>query len=225
MKIRGQIDAVVAAAVATVMVVITLASRPARAGESALVVVVETGLAAGCDGAAVREAVGGELGVAVVAPGELTSAQPSLDTLVVTVDRARITVALRAGNQWAARSIPAPAERSARLRAIAWLAGNLGRDQTSAILQNAAPATSSPKVASSDTTALAPTAPPPVAASLPAPAASLTVSSAEDRAPAASAARWSVTVAGGPTASPVFGLGTSVATGGTPRSFSTFSNA
>jgi hypothetical protein len=55
---------------------------------------------------------------------------PRSNALLVAIDRARIVVTLRGhGDREVTRSIDAPADRAARLRMIAWLAGNLARDQ------------------------------------------------------------------------------------------------
>ena len=59
--------------------------------------------------------------------------------LIVAFDRDRIAMSLRTNDATPiVRDIPAPTDRAARLRAIAWLAGNLARDQVTPIVAEAA---------------------------------------------------------------------------------------
>jgi hypothetical protein len=98
-------------------------------------VAVELAPGVRCEPVEVRRAVGEELKALVIAPAEATS-EAAPDTLIVSLDRTRIVVSMRAGlDRWVSRSIGAPADPTARLRAIAWLAGNLARDQVSGLLE------------------------------------------------------------------------------------------
>ena len=80
------------------------------------------------DAAEIRRAIGTELHARTVAPMSTPAEVPGR-ALIVALDRERIAMSLRANDGTSvARIIPAPVERAARLRAIAWLAGNLARD-------------------------------------------------------------------------------------------------
>lgn len=147
--------------------------RAAELSEAPLLVVVETGPGAGCDAAAVRGAIAAELKARVAAPTSppvvALSAQRS-DVLLVAVDRDRIVVTLRGrADRELTRSIAAPADRASKLRAVAWLAGNVARDQLQTLaLPDAVPAGQSPPPAAPDDAPLPPVArvatePPPVA--------------------------------------------------------------
>jgi hypothetical protein len=97
--------------------------------QSPLLVVVEAGPGAGCDAASVRAAIAGELKARVAAPKappvEALAARRS-DILLVAIDHERIVVTLRGqGDRVLTRSIAAPGDRSGKLRAVAWLAGNV----------------------------------------------------------------------------------------------------
>jgi hypothetical protein len=137
---------------------------------SPLLVVVEVGAGAGCDAASVRTAIEGELKVRVAAPKappvEALAAHRS-DILLVAIDHERIVVTLRGqGDRVLTRSIAAPGDRSGKLRAVAWLAGNVARDQLATLTlpatSPAAAAEEAPKPAPANPPVLA-TAPPPVA--------------------------------------------------------------
>ncbi len=141
--------------------VVAFSGRPARAAEAPLLVVVEAPPALEADAAEIRRAIGAELRCQTVAPMKTTADAPER-ALIVAIDAERIAMSLRSGDgPPVTRVIPAPAERAARLRAIAWLAGNLARDQVSPILAESPPepsplATVPPLPATS-----APTEPPP----------------------------------------------------------------
>ena len=125
-------------------ILVTLSGRPARATDRPLLVVVEAPRALDADAAEIRRAIGDELGAETVAPLR-TPSDPPDRALIVAFDRERIAVSLRTPDAAPiARSIPAPPERAARLRAIAWLAGNLARDQVSPLVAEAPPATEPP---------------------------------------------------------------------------------
>jgi hypothetical protein len=195
----------------------------ARAGDQPLLVVVE--VAPGVDVGArdVRQVVSAELGAPVAGPGE-RGASEDADLLVVALDRTAIRMSFRAaGGQRVSREIEAPAARPARMRAIAWLAGNLVRDQVGAIVDAPAGGAATPGpddvagepaagAAAPQTMAPPPLAPPPApapppAANLPAPHAPPPASSprpaaALTAAPAGGGAGparlWSVTLSTGP---------------------------
>jgi hypothetical protein len=186
-------------------VFVALIGRPARAADGPLLVVVEAPPALDADAAEIRRAIGAELRSQTIAPMKTSAASPGR-ALIVALDRERIAMSLRAGDATpVARSIPAPPEHAARLRAIAWLAGNLARDQVSPIVAEAPiempalatlppaampPATAEPSQASVPYPA---TEPPPVAD-----ATNVISAHPRDERPSGSA-RWSVGVAYGPT--------------------------
>ena len=115
-------------------VLVALVGRPARGADGPLLVVVEAPPALDADAAEIRRAIGAELRSETVAPMKTSAAAPGR-ALIVALDRERIAMSLRTSDAAPiARSIPAPSEHAARLRAIAWLAGNLARDQVSPIV-------------------------------------------------------------------------------------------
>jgi hypothetical protein len=118
---------------------VALLVRPARAAEGPLLVVVEAPPALEADAAEIRRAISTELHARAIAPMSTPAEVPGR-ALIVALDRDRIVMSLRANDGTSvARVIPAPGEHAARLRAIVWLAGNLARDQVSAILAEAPP--------------------------------------------------------------------------------------
>ena len=128
-----------------VMVVAPL-GRPAHAAEEPLLVVVEAPPALDADAAEIRRAIGTELKAPTSAPMKATG-EPAGRALIVALDHDRIAMSLRSGDGAPiGRIIPAPTDHAARLRAIAWLAGNLARDQVSPILAEG-PADSPPLAA------------------------------------------------------------------------------
>ncbi len=119
--------------------------RPAQAAEGPLLVVVEAPPALDADAAEIRRAIGTELRSQTSAPMK-TTGEPAGRALIVALDRERIAMSLRSGDGAPiGRVIPAPADHAARLRAIAWLAGNLARDQVTPILAEGENAPSAPK--------------------------------------------------------------------------------
>jgi hypothetical protein len=127
-----------------------LAAEPA----GRVVVVVDSSAGLGLDGEAVRRAISDELRAPVVAPSD-EEAGGAASMLVVSIDKGTIRMTLRSSRSAAAtRAIPASPDRSVRLRDIAWLAGNLLRDQVSPIV-------GLPPAAASRTASA--TAPPPLA--------------------------------------------------------------
>jgi len=108
-----------------------------------VVVVVDSGAGPGLDSGAVRRAISDELGAPVIAPSDPAAGDAST-LLVVSADKATIRMTLRAGDRGTTtRTIPASPDRAVRLREIAWLAGNLLRDQVSSIVGSSAPAAGS----------------------------------------------------------------------------------
>ena len=113
--------------------------------------VVEGTAGPGRDADELRRAIADELHVSVIAPGDENRDRPASgtddsaapnasDVLIVAVDSKRIAMSLRRSpRDLVSRTIPAPAEASVRRKAVALLAGNLARDQVSAIV--AMPAT------------------------------------------------------------------------------------
>jgi hypothetical protein len=121
--------------------VAAIRARTARADVHAappLLVIVEVGAGGGCDAADVRQAVRAELGAAIAAPSE-PRASEATRALLVGVERSQVIMVLhRDAASPLTRTVPVPSERGARLRAIAWLARNMVRNQVSEIV-NAAP--------------------------------------------------------------------------------------
>jgi hypothetical protein len=187
---------------------LTVTAGSARAAGDRLLVVVESTPGTGVDPREVRQTVGAELGIPVVAPEDATAAEAS-NVLIVAIDKADIRMSLRGSAAGlVGRTIPAPSDRPTRLREIGWLAGNLARDQVSGIV--AVPehraGTRAMDVAAAD---LAPaietspqTAPPANLTAVPArsqePAATVATEPAAGAPPGGSL--WSVTAAFGPTA-------------------------
>jgi hypothetical protein len=135
-----------------------------------LLVVVETGPGAGLDASAVRAAISGELGETVAAPTNAPAAAlagPRSRALLVALDRDQIVVTLRGrADEEITRAVAAPADRAARLRVVAWLAGNVARDQlaTLTLPESSAPfaAAPPPEAEASAPPPSSPTQPPPL---------------------------------------------------------------
>jgi hypothetical protein len=172
-----------------------------------LVVVVDAGPGAGADAKQVREVIGRELGRRIVAfvDGDGMAAPPAgtdePDLLLVGLSRERIVMSLRRRLEAGiARSVPAPADAAARLRTIAWLAGNVVRDQLSPFLRASADLGVSQTAAKPEPAPEPPvvpvTEPPPVAPPPLLPVETLTATAAAP--PVPTPAPWSVTIAGGP---------------------------
>ncbi len=121
---------------------IVVTGRAARAGEgdTPLMVAAEIAPGVGLDVEDVRRVIADELRRRVVAPA-LAPTVDAEDVLVVAVDEARIVASFHArSDERASRAIATPPDRAARLRAVAWLAGNLARDQVSPLVMAAATA-------------------------------------------------------------------------------------
>src|SRR5690242_20524063 len=115
-------------------VALALRGVPAQAAGDPLLVVVEAPPALELDAGEVRRAIGAELREPTRAPTKLAG-DPAERLLIVAVEHERITMSLRdSGGDAIARAISTPPEPAARLRAIRWLAGNLARDQVSALV-------------------------------------------------------------------------------------------
>jgi hypothetical protein len=189
------------------------AAGTARASDERLLVVVESGPGVAVDARDVRQTIGAELGVPVVAPSDAAAAGAS-NVLIVAVDKSDIRMSLRGSAAGlVARTIPSPLDRPTRLREIGWLAGNLARDQVSGIV--AVPAERNAEhptllIAAADSppagaplSAVSPPPPDPspasaIAAATPAPTeiiAARPFETERTRGPL-----WAITAAGGPTA-------------------------
>lgn len=176
----------------------------ARAAEGPLLVVVEAPPELSVDAGEIRRAIGTELHDPTVAPARLVS-ETSERALIVSVERERITMSLRESTTTPViRSIPAPADPTARLRAIAWLGGNLARDQVSGIVAEPVPpppppVTEPPPVPTASVPAPVPppaASPPP--ASVERPVATVTATTEPRPAPPSA---WTIGVAAGPAVS------------------------
>jgi hypothetical protein len=170
-----------------------------------LLVVVEAQPGSGVDAREVRRRIATELGQPVASPRDLTATAAS-NVLIVAIDNGGIRVSLREGALTrVSRVIPDAAEGSARLRAIAWLAGNLARDQVSPILPRLAasnfdaPATGVASPGAPHTRERAATEPPAQPALAPPALPPATVAAQAQTARAALDARWAMTVSGGVT--------------------------
>ena len=174
----------------------------AVAADEPLLVVVDASPQVSADAAEIRRAIGAELGLMAVS--STAAASETADrAIIVGVDRKRIAVALRA--RYAppvVRWIPSPAEYTARVRAIAWLAGNLVRDQVSGIVavptETASPLASMPAL---DPPTPAPTSPEPVQPRPPTEPPALqaaAIVSAALPAPPPASPRWFLAIEAGP---------------------------
>jgi hypothetical protein len=120
-------------------IALTSWGRPVRAADGPLLVVVEAPPALDADAVEIRRAIAAELRSAIVAPTQVAP-EGGDRLLIVALERDRITMSLRTSDASpVVRVVPLPADHSARLRAIAWLAGNLARDQVSPILSEPPP--------------------------------------------------------------------------------------
>ncbi|HVV50102.1 MAG TPA: hypothetical protein VHO06_10620 [Polyangia bacterium] len=135
----------------------------------------------------------------------------------MALDHQRIAVSLRRPDAAPiARAIPAPTDHAARLRAIAWLAGNLARDQVSPLVAEPLDAPPGSEAAPAPSAGAAPSPPPPSSALAPADAeasvapppfetpAATTVAHAAPQPPRP--ASWSIGATTGPSIS-LYGLG------------------
>jgi hypothetical protein len=199
---------------ALVLVLVAVAAGApsrARASVEPLVVVVETRAGAAVDPVEVRRVIAAELRAPVRAPRDQEADETS-DLMIVAVDRAEIRMSLRAhAASVVSRLVPAPGDPKARLQWIGWLAGNLARDQVSAVVAAApVPAAVSPAPTEGELPPRAQVPPPITPTTEPPP---LADSPARERIPAADnvvAARsapaalsrptWSLTIGGGPSA-------------------------
>jgi hypothetical protein len=179
--------------------------HPARAAEEPLLVVVEAPPALDADAAEIRRAIGVELRAQTIAPMK-RGAEPPERALIVAFDRDRIAMSLRTNDGIpVVRDIPTPTDRAARLRAIAWLAGNLARDQVTPIVAEGPVEMPSLATIPPAATTTPATEPPPISGVAPAtappePVSDLTTISTHARAPQISAGHlWTIGAADGPT--------------------------
>ena len=181
-----------------------LAAPAARAADPSsqppLVVVVEAPAGLGVDGAKVRRLIGAELGRAALAPGE-AGADAVSTQVIVSLDDDDLRLSLReVTGAPLSRTVPTPTTRAGRLQAIAWLAGNLARDQIGPIVTQPPNPTSTPDPAPTPAPEPLPTTP--AAWSPPAPASAAPVeelTAAADRTSEPPTKRWAITLAAGPT--------------------------
>jgi hypothetical protein len=206
---------------------VVVSGPPAHAAEGPLLVVVEAPPALDADAAEIRRAIGVELRAQTVAPMK-RSAEPPGRALIVAFDRDRIAMSLRTNDAIpVVRDIPTPTDRAARLRAIAWLAGNLARDQVTPIVADMdaepTPLATIPSMAPSAATEPPPLPSPTPTATAVVPAAPVTPTAAETVATKERVApaenlndpyHWSITFADGPIAAiakawstPIYGTG------------------
>lgn len=196
----------------------TGAPRLAQASGEPLLVVVEARPGAAVDPGEVRQAIAAELRAPVRSPRDAAAEEGTADVLIVTVDRAGIAMSLRTGAATVvSRVVAAPGDRKGRLEGIAWLAGNLARDQAGAILA-AAPAPAAVTAATAQVGTPSPGTPSPAEVPPPSPLPAtepppLAAHVARDLAPtsnevvvtqpvpaAAGRPSWSMTIGGGPSA-------------------------
>ena len=174
----------------------------ARAADAPVLVVVETQPGLGVDAADVRRRIASELGAEVVAPSDPAAARAA-QVLIVALDEHDIRISMRSGPARVSRAIPDVAERTARLRAVAWLAGNLARDQVGPLLPNLALADSPPRaktpteVPAPTPPAPAPTTEPPPLSATSSPAATLQRLETEGTGASPSDSSWAITAVGG----------------------------
>src|SRR4051812_38299644 len=187
----------------------------ARAADEPLLVVVEARPGAELAPADIRAVLHEELRAPVLSPKD-AKASEATRLLFVTLDGPAIRVSLReSSSELVTRTVAAPVGQSARLRTIAWLAGNLARDQVTGIVDGPVPSSTvahaAPGVSASPagtpalppTTIAQPVQPPPVTAVAPtssAPADSISVTSSS--ATSSRASEWAVTVSAGPLLAP-----------------------
>ena len=194
---------------------IVVTARAARAGEgdAPLMVAAEIAPGIGIDGEDVRRVIADELHRTVAAPASAPDVDAQ-DILLVSVGRTRTVVSFRASTDGrASRAIPTPADRAGRLRAVAWLAGNLARDQVSPLvlaavttppgMPTAETKDEAPVQAAARLSATQPALVPPVVPDLAAPSTDATVVH-QRAAPTEHLSEdpsWTITLAGGPTMS------------------------
>ena len=179
---------------------VLLVSGAARAegNDAALMVAVEIDAGLGVDAGEVRGAIGAELHRPIAAPAAAPGTEMG-EILLVSMGRGRTVVSFRSrADETAAREIATPPDRSARLRAVAWLAGNLARDQVSGLLlaTGAEPAPVPPAAPPPATDSVPTTTQPPPVTTPAAESASVVVRTARDEAPAAEPT-WTISMAAG----------------------------
>jgi hypothetical protein len=150
-----------------VLPLLLLLSSPEAASQEPLLVVVESSGGA-VDASALRDAIGRELGVRVLSPAE---EEPMEGVAILTVALAshEAVVTFRREGVTVRRAIELPSDSRKRLQLVAWLAGNVVRDQTSDLLHApdsdadtpAAAASEAPTEPHADALPSPPPAPPP----------------------------------------------------------------
>jgi hypothetical protein len=188
------------------IVVVARAARAGEGGDTPLMVAAEIAPGVGLDGEDVRRVIAEELHRRIVAPA-LAPTVDAEDVLVVAINEARIVVSFHArSDERASRAITTPPDRAARLRAVAWLAGNLARDQVSPLVMAAAmtapPKSAAPVAAAPPATPAVVEPPAAVAPPTETPAASAQSEALELRATPAERSTddptWTVTASAGP---------------------------
>ncbi len=171
---------------------LALRGASAQAAGDPLLVVVEAPPDLEMDAGDVRRAIGAELQEPTRAPVKVVG-DPAQRLLIVAVGHERITMSLRESSRDPiARVIPTPADPAARLRAIAWLAGNLARDQVATIVAQQPESPPAPEP---------PRPPPPPAVEPPrfeAPATAPTIAARAEAAPTVAATGWTLGAVAGP---------------------------
>jgi hypothetical protein len=161
--------------------------------EEPLLVIVERGHGATTNPEQVRHAISEELHRPVVGPADAAGKNAS-QMLVVTIAADSVAMQMRsAGDLAARRRIEPLVSGESSLRVVAWLAGNLARDQASELM-DAMPGTSSP----------IPETPPPAVATQPPPQAELAT------APASSATKPAASIEAAPDAEAGWRVGLSL---------------
>ena len=184
---------------------VILSVGSARAADDPLLVIVEAPAEMDVDAADVRRRIAIELGQPVISPSDPAAPRASR-VMLVALDQHDIRLTMRDGaSSRISRTIPDLSEHAARLRAVAWLAGNIARDQVGPLLPNLAIEPRQNPAAEPATTAAAAAPAPagvePPAAAAPPPAGSERAVVSVQAGPSDSNvhARWWITASGGTT--------------------------
>jgi hypothetical protein len=167
-----------------------------------LLVAVELSPGLKGDAAEIRRAIREELELPVVAPSQANAGEIP-NELIVAVTRRQIVVSVQSADSWSSRAVEAPTDPEERLRTIAWLAGNLARDQMTGLLigrdgpaPEPAPSATTPAAQAPDASARhSPAEPSPAAVGLEPPQFPVV---AAQPALGDDSVRWHVTGSGGP---------------------------
>lgn len=167
---------------------------PVQASPRVLVVGIEDVPAWRLNPQDVRSAIAHELRRRVVSPIDAPAAADA-DAMIVGGAADRVVVSLHASpDRWLSRSVRAPSDDEGRLRVIAWLAGNLGREQVALAQQTAHVAVVAPSPAVAPSSANPPTSPP----AMPELAIGVATPQDEPSRNVGASTPWSVAVLGGP---------------------------